>query len=92
MPAGGHHTHVQKTRRALELTDPIARGVLVTRDLGGGYSQTQAGPNAVALEGEELERELALDEDRPPADRIHRVELTPEELEELAHPDPELES
>lgn len=82
---------MHKTRREIG-ADPIARGVLVTRDLGNGYSQTQAGPNAIALEGDELERALSFVDERPAEERIHRVELTAEEIEELAHPDPEPES
>lgn len=64
----------------------------MTRDLGNGYTQTQAGPNAITLEDEEIAAALAFDDERPPAERIHRIELTAAELEELANPDPELET
>ena len=81
-----------RRRAGLPRSDPLERGVLVTRDLGNGYRQTQAGPNAIALEDDQLAAALAFDDDRPPADRIHRVELTPAELEQIENPDPELES
>ncbi len=85
-----------KTRREIReqlAVDPYAGdGALVVKDLGGGYTQTQAGPRAPRLSPEEIARLLHFADDRPPEDRIHRVELTTEELAELEDPDPELES
>lgn len=84
-----------KTRRAIRESigaGPLERDVLRTIDLPGGYRQTQAGENAPELTAEQVAELLAFPDDRPPAERIHRVDLTSEELEELENPDPELES
>jgi hypothetical protein len=87
---------VRETRRRRRRGDrpelTIDRGLLVTRDLGNGYTQTQAGSRISPLAGDELARALAAeDADPPAAGAVHRVELTAAELEELEHPDPRLE-
>lgn len=85
-----------KTRREIRdqiSVDPYSGdGALVVKDLGGGYTQTQAGPRAPRLSAEEISSLLAYDDDRPPEERIHRVELSAQELAELEDPDPELGS
>lgn len=75
--------------RELLAVDPYAGdGAVVTRDLGGGYTQTQLGPAAVELEPAQLAELLDLpDPDRPPEERIHRVTgLSDDELA-LLEPD-----
>lgn len=83
-----------KTRRELLeriAVDPYAGdGAIVTRDLGGGYTQTQLGPGAPALAAAQLEQLLDLpDPDRPPPERIHRV--TGRSTEELELEDLEID-
>jgi hypothetical protein len=70
--------------------DPYAGdGAVVTRDLGGGYTQTQLGPAAPQLAPDQLEQLLDLpDDERPPEERIHRVSgLSDDELAQLEEPD-----
>ncbi len=84
-----------KTRRGIRESigaGPLERDVVRTIDLPGGYRQTQAGENAPRLTAEQVAELLAFPDDRPPEEKIHRAELTAEELEELEDPDPELES
>lgn len=84
---------LEELERIAPLKDPVERGLLEIREIGGGYRQTQAGPNAHPLAGDELERALAApDADLPPSSPAHRVTLTDEELEQLANPDPRLET
>jgi len=78
---------VEKTRRELreEITiDPYSgEDVVVTRDLGGGYTQTQLGPTARELAPAVLEQLLDLPDDPPPPERIHRVTADPADDEIL---------
>lgn len=63
---------MQKTRR--EITDPVRSGALVVKDLGSGYVQTQAGPNAIVLSPDEAAAALAFTDERPSHEKIHRLE------------------
>ncbi len=65
--------------------DPYSgHDVVVTRDLGGGYTQTQLGPEALELAADDLARLLEIpDDDRPPPERIHVVPYDPAEDELL---------
>jgi hypothetical protein len=79
---------VKKTPRELReqiAVDPYAGdGVVVTRDLGGGYTQTQLGPRAPQIPVEILDGILDLpDPDRPPPERIHVITADPADDELL---------